>query len=254
MKIIIVGSGKVGYTLAEQLVREKHDITVLDRKEEALKKVSDTLDLMTVRGSGVSVNCLREAGAETADVLVAATDSDEINMVCCLMSKNVGTKYTIARIRDPEYTDGLGSLQRDLGIDLIINPESATAAEISRLLRFPAAANIDSFCRGKVELMGFRLQEGDFLVGKPLRDLSDRVKKLSLLFCAAQRDDGVIIPNGAFVPRAGDKLYLVGRPGSLDQFFRTLGRYTPKVNSVFIAGGGRSPSIWPSCWSAPGCR
>ena len=107
MKIIIVGSGKVGYTLAEQLVREKHDITVLDRKEEALKKVSDTLDLMTVRGSGVSVNCLREAGAETADVLVAATDSDEINMVCCLMSKNVGTKYTIARIRDPEYTDGL---------------------------------------------------------------------------------------------------------------------------------------------------
>ena len=239
LKIIIVGSGKVGYTLAEQLVREKHDITVLDRKEEALKKVSDTLDLMTVRGSGVSVNCLREAGAETADVLVAATDSDEINMVCCLMSKNVGTKYTIARIRDPEYTDGLGSLQRDLGIDLIINPESATAAEISRLLRFPAAANIDSFCRGKVELMGFRLQEGDFLVGKPLRDLSDRVKKLSLLFCAAQRDDGVIIPNGAFVPRAGDKLYLIGRPGSLDQFFRTLGRYTPKVNSVFIAGGGK---------------
>ena len=239
MKIIIVGCGKVGFTLAEQLVKEKHDITVLDRKEEALKRVSETLDLMTVRGSGVSAACLREAGADSADVLVAATDSDEINMVCCLIAKNMGTGYTIARIRDPEYTDGLGSLQKDLGIDLIINPESATATEISRLLRFPAAANIDSFCRGRVELMGFRLQEDDFLVGKPLKDLSDRVKKLSLLFCAAQRDGAVIIPNGAFVPRAGDKLYLVGRPNSLDQFFRTLGRYTPKVNSVFIVGGGK---------------
>ena len=104
MKIIIVGCGKVGFTLAEQLVKEKHDITVLDRKEEALKRVSETLDLMTVRGSGVSAACLREAGADSADVLVAATDSDEINMVCCLIAKNMGTGYTIARIRDPEYT------------------------------------------------------------------------------------------------------------------------------------------------------
>lgn len=239
LKIIIVGCGKVGFTLAEQLVKEKHDITVLDRDEEALKRVSTTLDLMTVRGSGISGACLREAGAHSADVLVAATDSDEINMVCCLMAKNMGAAYTIARIRDPEYADGLDGLQKGLGIDLIINPESATATEIGRLLRFPSAANIDSFCRGRVELMGFRLQEGDFLVDKPLRDLSDRVKKLSLLFCAAQRGEEVIIPNGSFVPHAGDKLYLIGRPNSLDQFFRTLGRYTPQVKNVFIAGGGK---------------
>ena len=146
MKIIIVGCGKVGFTLAEQLVKEKHDITVLDRKDIALKRVSETLDLMTVRGSGVSAACLREAGADTADVLVAATDSDEINMVCCLIAKNMGTGYTIARIRDPEYTDGLGSLQKDLGIDLIINPESATATEISRSEERRVGKECTSWC------------------------------------------------------------------------------------------------------------
>ena len=134
---------------------------------------------------------------------------------------------------------GLNDLKKDLGIDMIINPENATAIEISRLLRFPSAANIETFCRGRVELMGFRIQEGDFMAGKPLYDLSDQVKRLSLLFCAVDREGEVTIPNGSFVPQVGDKLYLVGRPASLDQFFRLLGRYTPKVKDVFIAGGGK---------------
>lgn len=239
MKIVIVGNGKVGFSLAEQLVREEHDVTVVDTQEAALRRASDALDVIGVRGNGVSASTLREAGADEADLLVSATNSDEVNMVCCLTAKNMGTKYTIARIRNPEYASGIAELQRDLGIDMIINPENATAVEISRLLRFPSAANIDTFCRGRVELMGFRLQEGDFVVGKPIRDLSSQVKKLSLLFCAVERGEEVIIPNGAFVPKSGDKLYLIGRPVSLDQFFRTLGRYTPKVNHVFIVGGGK---------------
>lgn len=239
MKIIIIGTGKVGFSLAEQLLNEKHDITIVDTLDTALRRATDALDIMSVKGNGVSTDTLREAGAEDADLLVAATNSDEVNMVCCLTAKHLGAKYTIARIRNPEYNLGLHELKKNMGIDMVINPENATAVEISRLLRFPSAANIETFCRGRVELMGFRLQEGDFLVNQPLHALSAQVKQLSLLVCAVDRDGEVTIPNGSFVPHVGDKLYLIGRPTSLDQFFRLLGRYTPKVKTVFIVGGGK---------------
>jgi len=239
MKIVIVGNGKVGFSLAEQLVAEQHDVTVIDIRDENLSSASDTLDLMVVHGNGVSTTTLLEAGVDSADLLAATTSSDEVNMVCCLLAKNLGTKYTIARIRNPEYTSTVAELRKNLKIDMVINPESSTAIEITRLLRFPAAANIQSFCRGKVELMGFRLQEGDFLIGKPLYSLGDNVKKLSLLFCAADCNGELTIPKGSYVPQAGDKLYLIGRPDSLDQFFRILGRYTPKVKKAFILGGGK---------------
>lgn len=239
MKIVIVGNGKVGFSLAEQLVVEQHDVTVVDLLEQTLNSASNTLDLMTIQGNGVSTSTLREAGADSADLLVATTNSDEVNMVCCLIAKNLGCKYTIARIRTPEYNSTLSELRQNLKVDMVINPENATAIEITRLLRFPAAANIESFCRGKVELMGFRLQESDFLIGKPLYTLSDNIKRLSLLFCAADRNGELIIPKGSFVPQAGDKLYLIGQPDSLDQFFRILGRYTSKVKKAFILGGGK---------------
>lgn len=239
MKIIIVGNGKVGFSLAEQLVAEKHDVTIVDIQEQALSHAVDSLDLMVLHGSGISSATLLEAGADRADLLVASTSSDEVNVVCCMLAKNLGTTFTIARVRNPEYSTSMSDLRRELKIDMVINPESATAVEITRLLRFPAAANIQTFCQGRVELMSFRLQEGDFLVGNPLRTLSTQIKRLSLLFCAADRDGTLIIPNGAFVPKAGDQLYIIGRPESLDQFFRTLGRYTSKLKQVFILGGGK---------------
>jgi trk system potassium uptake protein TrkA len=240
LKIVIVGNGKVGFSLAEQLVREKYDVVIVDMREDTLRRAADALDIMSVKGNGISAATLIEAGVPEADLMVAATNSDEINMVCCLTAKHLGAKYTIARIRNPEYNAGLSDLKRNMGIDMVINPENATAVEISRLLRFPSAANIETFCRGRVELIGFRLLEEDFLVNRPLHALSDQVKKLSLLFCAVERLGGeVVIPNGSFVPKAGDKLYLIGRPSSLDQFFRLLGRYSPKVKSVFIVGGGK---------------
>ena len=239
MKIVIVGSGKVGFSLAEQLVAERHDVTVVDIRDKNLSAASNTLDLMTIQGNGGSTTTLLEAGVDSADLLAATTSSDEVNMVCCLLAKNLGTKYTIARIRNPEYTSTVGELSKNLKIDMVINPESATAAEITRLLRFPAAANIQKFCRGKVELMGFRLQEGDFLIGKPLYTLGDNVKKLSLLFCAADRNGELIIPKGSFVPQVDDTLYLIGRPDGLDRFFHILGRYAPKVKKAFILGGGK---------------
>ncbi|NBI11081.1 Trk system potassium transporter TrkA [Colidextribacter sp. OB.20] len=254
MNIIVVGCGKVGFTLAEQLVKEEHDVTIVDTVEEELRRAGDQLDIMTVRGNGVSAATLREAGADGADLLVAATNSDEVNMVCSLTAKSMGTKYTIARIRNQEYTSSVAELRRDLKIDMVINPENTTAVEISRLLRFPSAANIETFCRGLVELMGFRLQEGDFLVGAPLYSLPGHIKKLSLLFCAVDRDGQVSIPNGSFVPQAGDKLYMIGRPNSLDQFFRQLGRYAPKVKQVFLVGGGKISTYLASILDRMGIR
>ena len=239
MNIIIVGSGKVGSHIAEQLVREKHDVTIIDLNDSTLQRLADSLDIMTIKGNGVSPDTLKEARADVADLVIAATSSDEVNMVCCLTAKQLGAKYTIARIRTPEYAESIVELKQNLKIDMVINPENATAVEISRLLRFPSATEIETFCRGRVELMGFRLQEGDFIVGKPLMNLPSSVKKLQLLFCVADRNGDVCIPKGSFVPQVGDKLYIIGRPSGFDKFFKMLGRYTPKIKKVFIIGGGK---------------
>lgn len=242
MNIIIVGSGKVGFFLAEQLVKEQHDITIVDLYDETLQKAYDNLDIMTIKGNGVSPDVLEKAGASNADVVIAATSEDEVNMVCCLTAKKLGAKFTIARIRKPEYNENLLEIKKNLKIDVVINPENAAAVEIARILRFPAAADIETFCRGRVELMGFVLQEGDFLIDKPLFDLPPQVKKLQLLFCVAERGSDVFIPKGSFVPKAGDKLYIIGQPSGLDKFFRLLGRYTPKIKKVFLVGGGKISS------------
>ncbi|MTQ96699.1 Trk system potassium transporter TrkA [Pseudoflavonifractor sp. BIOML-A6] len=239
MKIIIVGDGKVGFTLAEHLSREEHDVTVIDTNDDALRRASESLDVLCVKGNGASIMALRESGVDTADIIIAAASLDEVNMVCCLTAKRLGAKYTIARVRNVEYAVELSVLKKELGIDMVINPENATAVEISRLLRFPSAANIETFYRGRVELIGFRVQEDDFICGHSLAELNHRVKELPILFCAAERGDEVIIPDGRYAPQAGDKLYLIGQPIGMSQFFKLLGRYTPKVKDVFIVGGGR---------------
>ena len=239
MKIIIVGDGKVGCTLAEQLSREEHDVTIIDTSDNALQKASDTLDVMCIKGNGASLTALKEAGADTADLLIAVTNLDEVNMVCCLTGKRLGAKYTIARVRNFEYTAAQGMLKMGMGIDLLINPENDTAVEISRILRFPSAANIETFYRGRVELMSFRAREEDFFIGQPLSALSRKVRDLPILFCAAERNEEVLIPDGSFVPQVGDKLYLIGAPLGLHGFFELMGRYAPKIRNVFVVGGGR---------------
>ena len=240
MNVIIVGEGKVGFTLAEHLSQEDHDVTVIDTDEAALRRASETLDVMCVKGNGASISTLAEAGVAGADVFIAVTDLDEVNMVCCLIAKRLGAKYTIARVRNVEYASDLEPLKRELGIDLVINPENATALEISQLLRFPTAANLETFYRGRVEMISFRVRPEDFLVGQPLSAQRRKLQELPLLFCAAERTDGeVLIPDGNFVPQAGDRLYLIGQSDGLSAFFRLLGRYTQKSRSVLIIGGGR---------------
>lgn len=237
LKIIIVGNGKVGFTLAEHLSKEDHDITIVDTDYETLKHSSDTLDVMCVKGNGASSSILDEAGASIADVVIAATGMDEINMVCGQVAKRMGAKYVIARIRNTDYTSDLTSLKKDLGIDMIINPEQTTATEISRLLRLPTAANIETFYRGRVELVGFRLQADDFVVGKTLATL--KLHDINILFCAVERGGTVFIPNGNSQLLEGDMVYVIGEPLGISRFFKELGRYAPKIRNIFITGGGR---------------
>lgn len=237
MKIIIVGSGKVGFTLAEHLSKEDHDVTIVDTDFDALKRASETLDVMCIKGNGASSAILEEAGASSADVVIAATGLDEINMICGQVSKRMGAGYVIARIRNEDYTHDLTYLKKDLSIDLVINPEYATATEISRLLRLPSAANIETFYRGRVELVGFRLQKDDFMVGKTLASL--KLRDIGVLFCAVERGGAAHIPHGSFELLEDDMVYVIGEPLGISRFFKALGRYAPKSRNVFITGGGR---------------
>ena len=239
MNIIVAGAGKVGLTVAEHLAAEKHSVTVIDTSDDILSKVSNQLDVMCVKGNCSSRGILTEAGALHADAVIAATDSDEINLLCCHCSHRMGVPFTVARVRSAEYAGDLENLKSDLGVSMLINPELAAAVEISRLLRFPNAANIDTFARGRVEIVSFHIQKDDFVAGQSLIALSPKIRDLSMLFCAVERGDTVHIPNGSFVLEQGDKVYVAGTPNGINQFFRQLGRNNHKVRSVFIIGGSR---------------
>lgn len=226
-------------TVAEHLAAENHSVTVVDTSDATLSRVSNQLDVMCVKGSCSSRGALLEAGAPNADAVIAATDSDEINLLCCHCAHRMGVPFTVARVRSSEYANDLETLKNDLGVTMLINPELATAVEISRLLRFPNAANIDTFARGRVEIVSFHIQKEDFLVGRTLAALSPKIRDLAMLFCAVERSGEVFIPNGAFVLEQGDKVYVAGTPGGIGQFFKLLGRNNLKVRSAFIIGGGR---------------
>ena len=240
MRILIVGDGKVGHTLAEELLREDHDITIIDQNDEVIKKTEDKLDVICVHGNGANASTLMEAEVERADILIAATASDEINMLCCLIGKHLGAKFAIARIRDPEYHESLTVLQQELGIDMTINPERATAQEISRMLSYPFANNIEPFAKGRVELVEFLAKEGDIIVGKPLKELTARHSDLpKVLYCAVEREGEVVIPGGDFTITPGDRVHVAADMVTITQFFRQIGRSAKPVKDVMILGGGR---------------
>ncbi len=240
MRILVVGDGKVGHTIAEHLAREGHDVVIVDRSEEVLKHSEDTLDVLCVRGNGANASTLVEAGADKTDIIIAATAGDETNMLCCLMAKRLGAKYAIARIRDPEYNQSLTMLQRELGIDMAVNPERATALEISRLLRFPFASNIESFAKGRVEMVEFRAQETDAVVGVPLHQIAHKLRGIpQVLYAAVERGGEVIIPNGNFVIEPGDRVYVTADMVSITNFFQFLGKKSLRIKNVMLLGGGR---------------
>jgi len=240
MQILIIGGGKLGISLAQHLVAEGHNVTMIDRSEAVVQRSMDTIDAMVIRGSGVSADTLKEADIQHADIVIAATMSDEVNMLSCLTAKRLGAQYTIARIRDPEYLSSLSFLQKELSIDYAINPERATAREISRMLRFPFAGGIETFARGRVEMVDFRASEEDPVVGIPLKEMYKKNKQLpQVLFCAVERDGEIIIPKGDFVIKPGDRVHVVSDVATITRFFSALGKGMATIKSVMVMGGSR---------------
>ncbi|CAM3027909.1 Trk system potassium transporter TrkA [Hathewaya histolytica] len=237
MYIVIVGDGKVGYNLAKHLSQEGNDVTVIDKSLDALKRAMDNLDVMCIRGNGTSVNVLKEAEVKNADVVIAVTDSDERNALCCLAAKKLGAHHTIARIRDPEYAEELSMLKEELEIDMVINPEKEAAMEIAQLIKFPSVSSIENFADGKADLVSFRLGEEDTIVGKSVSDID--LKNCSVLFCAVERGEKVLIPTGDFVLQGNDKVYVIGDHPNITSFLQYLGKYQKSIKNVMIMGGGR---------------
>lgn len=240
MNIMVVGDGKVGHTLAANLAREGHNVVIVDRNEDTLQKSEDTLDVLCVHGNGADAKTLLEAEVNKCDILIATTASDEVNMLCSLIGKRLGAKYAIARIRDPEYNKSLSLLQKELDIDLPINPEKATAMEISRLLRFPFADNIESFAKGCVEMVEFHAHKEDKVVGRPIKDLTGLLPGIpQVLYCAVEREDEVLIPNGDFIIQPDDRVHVAADISTITAYFRYLGKSSHRIRDVMLLGGSR---------------
>lgn len=238
MRIIIVGAGTVGTVICTQLATEGHDITLIDHNVQVLTELSNKFDIIGVEGNGASVSTLRKAGADKAELLIAVTNQDELNILCCASAKKLGTKNTIARVRNPEYNELMVMLRQDLNLSLTINPELAVAKEISRMLRFPFATKIDTCYRGRVELAEFVIGEGSSLCGMPLSQLHAKIG-LHFLFCGVVRDGEAYIPKGDFVLAVGDKVCVTAPDDVMMQFFKAIGAYKHPVKDVLIVGGGR---------------
>lgn len=238
MDIIIVGDGKVGAALATQLSGEGHDITIIDSNSQAVNESAEQLDVMAVIGNGASMDTLRTAGADRADLLIAATSRDELNLLTCLTAKKLGTTHTIARIRNPEYSDQLVAMRDDLGLSMTVNPDLAAAQEAYRLLQFPSFLKRDSFAKGRVEIVALKVDEGSKLVNIPLFKLYE-IAGVNVLVCAVEREDGVHIPSGSFTLHAGDTIYVTAGIQDLATLVKNLGLVEKRIRSLFIIGGSR---------------
>ena len=238
MKIIIVGCGKVGVTLADKLNGENHDIVLIDLNAEKLRAITDSIDVMGVAGNGAVYQTQIEAGIQEADLMIATTNSDELNMLCCLIAKKAGNCHTIARIRNPEYSSEIHYFQEELNLSLAINPELAAANEIAKLLRFPSAIKIDTFAKGRLELLKFRIPERSSLDGMKILEVGQKLR-CNVLICVIERGRQVIIPDGNISLQVGDKISFIGSHKDSMDFFRKVGVATNGVQSVLIVGGGR---------------
>lgn len=240
LKIIIVGSGKVGHTLTEQLTAEGHDITVIDTDETVLKSMSDTLDIMTVCGNGACLHVLEEAGLMQSDMVIAVTGSDELNLLCCIVARKAGGSIAvIARVRNPDYNQELIYLRQKLGLSLIINPEMEAAREIARIIARPQALAVSAFSKAQVELVRFRIPEHNVLCGKSVKDLGD-LFHFGFLACAVERRDQVTIPDGSFTLEAGDGLSVIASARDIHRVFEGIGMRGQTARNCMIIGGGKS--------------
>lgn len=238
VKIIIVGCGKVGMNIAEQLSLENHDVVVIDEKSEKVQQASNSFDIMGIVGNGASYSVLQEAGVDEADLLIAVTASDELNLLCCLIAKKAGDPETIARVRNPVYSKEIAFIKEELGLSLIINPEYAAAQEISRLLRFPSAIKIDTFAGGRVELLKFKVTKELKICGCRLIDIKNKFKT-DVLICAVERGKQVFIPGGSFEIHEKDVVSIMTSHKNAALFFKRIGLETHQVKNAMLVGGGK---------------
>lgn len=239
MDIIIVGCGKVGVALAEVLC-EEHNVTVIDKNESLINAAINDFDIMGIAGNCLQTSVLEEANVDKTNLFIAVTTSDEVNILSCLIAKKMGARHCIARVRSPEFENQLVFMREELGISMMVNPDYNAANEIAKVLRYPEAINIESFAKGKVDLAEIRITSGSILDGVALTQLSRRLR-LDVLICAVQRGDELIIPNGSFVLRAGDKIHMTASHSAMVKFFRSISAaYREKrVKSAVLIGGGR---------------
>lgn len=239
MNIIVIGGGTVGTAICSHLIKEGHNVTVIDKSPDNLNEISNNHDATCILGNGADIEILREAGASNADLLLAITAMDEINMLCCYAAKKLGTKNTIARVRNPEYSEFMRLMKNDMNLSMTINPEQAAAEEISRILRFPSAAKMDTFCEGRVEMAEYTVPEGSPLCNLSLSSLPSKIN-VKVLVCGVCRDQNAYIPSGNFVIKAGDAICVTASSESLISFFKEIGAYRRPVKKILIFGGGRT--------------
>ena len=236
LNIIIVGCGVVGTALVEQLVLENHDITVVDTSPQKVQKITDMYDVMGVVGNGASFSVQKDAGIIDADLIIAVTDSDELNLLCCTVASRVGHCATIAKVRNPEYSHELNHIKDKLGLAMIVNPEYEASREIYKILCLPTALEVTSFAHGKADLVKIRIPHGNILDGMTLAQLGKSTN--DVLICGVERDKQIYIPTGDFELKAGDMISFVAPAKKVSDFFKHIGFKTNKVKNTIIIGGG----------------
>lgn len=239
LKIIIVGGGKVGKTLTAQLCAEGHDIAIIDNNADVVQELTGLYDVMGVIGNGATFSVLKDAGIEEADLFIAVTGSDELNLLCCTVAKQSSTLAAIARVRNPDYLENISFLKEKMGLELIINPEFEAAVEASRLLSLPTALEINTFVHGEAEIIKIKLPEDNFLNGKTVAFLGKTVTN-EILICGVERDSEVFIPDGSFTLMGGDIISFIATKKIAQSFLKQIGFPTKQVRNTMIIGGGRS--------------
>lgn len=237
MQIMIVGCGNVGMTLAEQLSEEGHDLTVIDSRPDVVQNAVNRFDVRGIVGNGASHSIQLEAGVDTANLLIAVTESDELNLLCCLFARKMKKCNTIARVRNPVYNKEIAYIREELGISMIINPELTAAEEMARLLKFPSALEISTFAKGRVELVKYKIEEKSVLCGHTLQEISERFR-CHVLISIVERGDEIIIPSGSFLLQAKDEISIMGSNKNMITFFKKIGLPTTRSKSALIVGGG----------------
>lgn len=240
MDIVIVGCGKVGSTLAQVLSTTEHNVTVIDKRDAVINELTNDCDVMGITGNCLRTDVLEEANIDKTNIFIATTDSDEVNILSCLIARKMKARHCVARVRNPEFRKQLVFMRDELGISLMINPDFTAANEISKMLRYPAAITIESFAKGRVDLAEIRVNEGSILDGVSLIDLTRKLR-LDILICAVQRGEELLIPNGSFVLQAGDKIHVTASHSEMVKFFKSYSEdYREKrVKSAVLIGGGR---------------